>query len=106
LCISALNFWGLAMSCVEAVMVFPTHIEISIFRVHNVKRVCGQIYTSRSVIKGQVVRVSVPISWWLLPIGYHFTLSTPPPLILMLWAASTNDTVELTATLACYVITN
>jgi hypothetical protein len=81
------------------------YIEISIFRVHNVKRVCGQIYL-RNVNKCRIVRVSVPIRWWPLPIGYPFTFSTPPPPILMLWAAWTNDAVELTARVALYVITN
>jgi hypothetical protein len=66
------------------------YIEISIFRVHNVKRVCGQIYIC-NVNEGQIVGVSVPIRWWPLPIGYHLTLPTPPPPVLMLWAASTND---------------
>jgi len=81
------------------------YIEISIFRVHNVKRVCGQIYIC-NVNNGQIVGVSIPIRWWPLPIGNHLTLSTPPPPVLMLWAASTNDAVELTARVALYVITN
>jgi hypothetical protein len=55
--------------------------------------------TSCNVIKVKVAEVSVPI-------GYHVTLSTPPPSILKLWAASTNNTVELTARVVCYFIAN
>jgi len=64
------------MSCCCVLM----YVEISIFRVHNVKRVCGQLFMSCSVNKGRVVKVlcsdqvMVPSHWISLQ-AFHTSIT-------------------------------